>query len=71
MDNNIGYIKNLSTTMKQDDLNELNRLAEIGQATELACKDGSKYTVFRNGIEYLLEWYREQVGYDKFGNEVE
>ena len=36
---------------------ELERLAEIGRATEFAMQDGSKHTVFAKGIDYLLEFY--------------
>ena len=39
------------------ELDELERLAEIGRATEFAMQDGSKHTVFAKGIDYLLEFY--------------
>lgn len=43
-----------------DKLLELERLAEIGKATELAFKDGSKHTVFKHDIDYLLEFYKRE-----------
>ena len=44
----------------EDNQAELERLAEIGRATEFAMKDGSKNTAFSNGITYLLEFYNRE-----------
>ena len=32
------------------------RLIEIGRATEKAMKDGARFTVFSQDIDYLLQW---------------
>lgn len=55
-----GKCENYQLLHVMSEIEELERLAEIGKATELAFKDGSKHTVFKHDIDYLLEFYKRE-----------
>lgn len=55
-----GVITDEQFLEKLNVLEELERLAKIGEATEFAMQDGSKHTVFSNDIKYLLAFYERE-----------
>ena len=71
-----GYIENITTTTKQDDINELNRLAEIGWAIEKAIASEYVYEELKrypcdpypieiylgkNDLERITNWAKGEV----------